>query len=110
MTATVGSPLDDAEVDSDLAPGGRLANAVEVAVFDRNGLIDVVRVESFLQVGFEFRTIGAFDPEWIAGNQGLAEDDKIAVNGRGLVNPVDDLCDRSVALQPDRRNLRQSDF
>jgi len=110
VAAAVGSPFDDAEVDSDLAFGGRLANAVEVATFNGDSLADIVCVEVFLQAGFEFRTIGAFDPEWIAGQQGLAEDDKIAVNGSGLVNPIDDLCDCRVALQPDWRNLRQSDF
>ena len=55
-------------------------------------------------------TVSAFNPEWIAGHQGLAEGDEFAALGSGPINLLDDLRERRVALQPDWRNLRQSDY
>jgi hypothetical protein len=65
----------DAQVYSDLVFGRRLADNVKVTVLDRYTLIDIVSVERFLQTGFELRTLGAFNPERIAGDECFAEDD-----------------------------------
>jgi hypothetical protein len=75
VTTTIACTLHDAQVHSDLVFGCSLANNIEVTVVDRYALIDVVSVDRFLQVGFELRTLGAFNPERIAGNERLTEDD-----------------------------------
>ena len=75
MTATIACAFHDAQVHSDFMFGRRLANDVKVTVVDRYALIDVVSVERFLQAGFEPRTLGAFYPERVAGNERFTEDD-----------------------------------
>jgi hypothetical protein len=75
VAATVACAFHDAQVHSDLVFGCSLANNIKVTVVDRYALIDVVSVEGFLQTGFEPRTLGAFNPEWIAGNERFTEDD-----------------------------------
>lgn len=75
MAAAITCAFHDAQVYSDLVFGRRLANNVKVTVLDRYTLIDVVSVQGFLQAGFEPRTLGAFNPERVAGNECFAEDD-----------------------------------
>ncbi len=75
MTATITRAFHDAQVHSGLVFGRGLADKGNVTVLDRYTLIDVVSEEGLLQVGFELRTFGAFNPERIAGNECLTEDD-----------------------------------
>ena len=75
MAATIACTFHDAQVHSDLVFGSGCADHIEVAVLDGHALIDVVSEEGLLQVGFELRTFGAFNPERIAGNECLTEDD-----------------------------------
>ena len=110
VAAAVGGPLDDSEIDRNAAFGGCFANAVEVAVLNRDGLTDIVCVQGLLQTGLEFRTVSAFNPKWIAGHQRFAEGDEFATLSSRPINLFDDLRERCVALQPDWRNLRQSDL
>ena len=75
MTATITRAFHDAQVHGSVVFGRGLANNVKVTVLDRYTLIDVVSVEGFLQAGFELRTLGAFNPERVAGNERFTEDD-----------------------------------
>jgi hypothetical protein len=75
MTATIACTFHDAQVHSDLVFGCCFANNIKVTVLDGHALIDVVSEEGLLQAGFELRTLGAFDPERIAGNERFTEDD-----------------------------------
>jgi hypothetical protein len=75
VATTIACTFHDAQVHSDLVLGGCFANNIKVTIVDRHALIDVVSVEGFLQAGFELRTLGAFDPERITGNESLAEND-----------------------------------
>jgi hypothetical protein len=75
VTATIACTFHDAQVHADLVFGGGCADDIKVAVLDGHALIDVVSVQAFLQAGFELRTLGAFNPERIAGYECLAEDD-----------------------------------
>ena len=75
MTATITCALHDAQVHSGFMFGRRLANNVKVTVLDRYALIDVMSEQAFLQAGLELRTLGAFNPERVAGNECFAEDD-----------------------------------
>ena len=68
-----------------------------------------MRVELFLKLRLEFSTVGAFDPEGIARNQGLTEDDQLAAPGCAFGDPVDDLRQSRIALEPDRSDLAQRD-
>ena len=81
----------------------------EVAGLDANRLFQVMSVEFFLHVGFETRSIGAFDPERVAWHEGLADDNQLATFGGTFGNPVDDFCQRRIALEPDRCDLAQRD-
>ena len=91
MTATIACSFHDAKVHSDLVPGGGCADHIEVTVLDRYALIDVVSVKGFLQARLEFRTLGAFNPERIAGYERLAEDDQLGAFFRTPGDPVDKL-------------------
>ena len=75
MTATITCAFHDAHVHSGFMFGRCLANNVKVTVLDRHALIDVVCVEGFLQAGFELRTLGAFNPERVAGNECFTKND-----------------------------------
>ena len=109
MTATITRAFHDAHVHSGLVFGRGLADNVKVTVLDRHALIDVVRVEGFLQAGFELRTLGAFNPERISGNERLTEDDQLGTFIRTLGDPVDELRQGRIALEPDRSDLAQRD-
>ena len=109
MTATIACAFHDAQVHSDLVFGCCFANYIQVAVLDGHALIDVVSVEGFLQAGFELRTLGAFNPERIAGYERLAEDDQLGTFIRTLGDPVDKLRQRRIASEPDRSDLAQRD-
>ena len=67
MPAAIRGAFDNADVDGDIFIGRNLADAVEVTILNRDGLTDIVSIEFFLQVGFEFRTVGALDPKRITG-------------------------------------------
>jgi hypothetical protein len=110
VAAAVGGTLNNAEVDGDLARGSCFADVSKVTIFYRNGLTDVVRIQFLLQLGFEFRAASAFNPEWVAGQQSFTEGDQIAAFGGGSINPFNYFRGGRVALQPDWRDLRQSDF
>ncbi len=71
--------------------GCGLADRVQMAVFNRDALFEVMRVQLFLQRGLEAGAVSAFDPERVAGDQGFAECDQIAALRCGLVDAVDDL-------------------
>ena len=109
MAATIACTFHDAQVYSDLVFGCCFANNIEVTVVDRNALIDIVSVEGFLQAGLELRALGAFDPERIAGYERLAEGDQLGAFFRAPGDPVNDLCQGRIALQPDRSDLAQRD-
>ena len=109
MAATIACTFHDAQVYSDLVFGCRSANNIKVTVVDRDALIDVVCIEAFLQAGFEFRTLGALDPERIAGNERLTEDDQLGTFFGSIGNPVDNLRQGRIALEPDRCDLAQRD-
>ena len=109
VAAAIRGALHDANVDGDIASFSRVANGVEVAVFNADPLAHVVGVQRFLQVGLESRAVSAFDPEGVARDQGLAKHDEITVRRGRLTHPCHDLVDRSGAIQPAGRNLRKSD-
>ena len=109
MAATIAGAFHDAQVYSDLVPGGGCADDIEVTVLDRYTLIDVVRVEGFLQAGFELRTFGAFNPERVAGNECFAEDDQLGALFRTPGDPLDKLRQGRIAPEPDRSDLAQRD-
>ena len=69
-----------------------------------------MRVEFFLQAGIKPGAFGAFDPERITRKQAFAKGDQLAAVGRSPADPVDNLGEGGVALQPDWRDLRQSDY
>jgi len=109
VTATITRAFHDAQVHSGLVFGRGLADNVKVTVLDRYTLIDVVSVEGFLQGGFELRTLGALNPEWIAGNERFAEYDQLGTFFRALGDPVDKLRQGRIASEPDRCDLAQRD-
>jgi len=109
VAATIACSFHDAQVHSDLVPGGGCADDIEVTVLDRYTLIDVVSVEGFLQAGFELRTLGAFNPERVAGYERLAEDDQLGAFFRAPGDPVDKLRQGRITLEPDRCDLAQRD-
>jgi len=109
VTATITCAFHDAQVHSSFMFGRRLANNVKVTVLDRYALIDVVSVEGFLQAGFELRTLGAFNPERISGNECFTEDDQLGTFIRTLGDPVDKLRQGRIASEPDRSDLAQRD-
>ena len=57
-----------------------------------------MRVKRFLNIGLEFRAVGAFYPERVTGNQCLTENGETCVCFRGLADPLDDLGESSLAL------------
>ena len=109
MAATICRALHNTEINGGIVSGGRPANSVEVAVFDRNALLDVVCIQCFLQAGLELRTTGALDPERISRDKRLTEDDELTVFFRGLADPVNNLGKSRIALEPDRSDLGQRD-
>ncbi len=98
MAPTVGGALHDAEIDCDPVALARVADGFQVATFDRDRLLDVMRVKRLLNFGLELRAVGAFYPERVTGNQRLTKDGKVRVCFRGLADPLDDLGQGSVAL------------
>lgn len=110
MPAAIRGAFYYTKINGDLPVSCFLAYCVKIALFNRHGLADVVRIEFFLQFGFEFCTVSAFNPKWIARQQSFAEGNQIAAFCSGLVHPVDDFRECRLALQPDWRDLRQSDY
>ena len=110
VATTICGTLNNAQINGYCFVCCYFADSVEITIFDRDGLADIVRVERFLQAGFELRPFSALNPKWIAGQQGFAEGDQIAATRSGLMHPVDDFRECRVALQPDWRDLRQSDY
>ena len=110
MPAAICSSFDNAEIDCNLLLCGHIAHRIEIAVLDADCLAGVMRVEFFLQAGVKPGAFGAFYPERIAGNQCFAKGNQLAAVSRRLPNPDDNFGEAGVALQPDWRNLRQSDY
>jgi len=109
VTATITRAFHDAQVHSGLVLGCCFANNIKVTVFDRYALIDIVSEEGLLQAGFELSTLGAFNPERIAGNERFTEDDQLGTFLRALADPVDNLRQGRIAPEPDRCDLAQRD-
>ena len=109
MTAAIGGAFDRAQVHRDTVFGSGFTDDIEIAIFNADRLTDIVGVQFFLQGRFKLRTFGAFYPEWIARNQRLAERDQSTAFAGCPANPFDNFGEARVALQPDWRDLRQSD-
>lgn len=78
--------------------GAGIANGLQVAVLDSDGLLDIVCVEFLLERGFELRAVGALYPERIARDQRLTEYGEIGTRFCGFAYPFADLGKRRVAL------------
>jgi len=98
VTAAIRGALNDAEINGNVVFSGRLAYGGQIAVLDRNCLARVVRKQGFLQCGFEFRTIGALDPERIARDERFAEYYELTIFFRGLANMRINFGERRIAL------------
>jgi hypothetical protein len=88
VPAPVGRALDAAGDDRDAVSGGGLPQRVQVAALDLDRLIHVVGVQLLLGAG-------------------LAKGHERTSTGRRVLDPRDHLGERPLAVQPDRRHLRQ---
>ena len=109
MSAPVSGTLDDPEHDREAKFAGNFGHRLEMASLNLYGLIQIVRMNLFLQARFKTCAIGVLDPEGIARRKRLAKGDETTVTLRRSHAGIDDLCECRRALEPDRRNLRQAD-
>jgi hypothetical protein len=105
VPAAIRRALHDAEINRDGIFPGHREYAIEVACLDAHRLLHVMPVQLFLQGGFEACAVGPFHPERVPRHQRFAERDESATLGGGLADASGDLCEGSIALQPDRRDL-----
>ncbi len=78
--------------------GAGIANGLQVAVLDSDGLLDIVGIELFLGFGLELCAVGTLDPERVPRYQRFTEYGKIGIRFCGLADPFGDLGERCVAL------------
>jgi hypothetical protein len=74
VPAAVCCALYAAQGHGDSSGGGCLAQTVEMSGFKLDGILQVVCMHVFLQRRIETGTVGELNPEWISGQQSLAED------------------------------------
>jgi hypothetical protein len=73
VRTTVGGALYAAQIDCDPIPRRRRTNFIKMSRLRLNRLGRVLGEDRLLEGGVKSRTVGEFQPEWITGNQRLAE-------------------------------------
>src|ERR1700722_11396246 len=73
VRTTVGGALHAAQIDGDPIPRRRRTNFIKMSRLRLNRLGRVLGEDRLLEGGVKSRTVGEFQPEWITGNQRLAE-------------------------------------